>query len=702
MYYEKQILPLDQLGNFILAIHFPRHKIGGECTRESSHAYFAHGHVSDPSNLTELTDLCCVDRLPNKKYCRQLKKISKVQGEMGRPAEEWQYAYQAEKELERTLHVPRTVLATRNGLLYLGIDAEIDDLEAGQATYVQRVIDVKNKTIKKEDREVDIPVGNSKIYPKCISDDGNSIISIVLRNAQEAIVAELDTYSSKSIVQYHSLYPVADFVFIDGCWISIDEKNICKFTRGTNQEAVKLKMPKKVFGWTASTTSNSSFIGFSGDGGYICIVDIDDGKVRGYYPHRGCKRDDLAMLKLSDDGKWMASKLYNNSELVITSLENGKSWAVAELNDQVIIENREGDYLSESSIPAAFNFIGTKLLVSDSNEVRVIELTSAGDQSFVSEQGKAGARIPLKLTAKNSIDTLIKQAKLDAHLDYLRDVYYPACYIRSKASRKLGWGMPGKRGAFSLGASRLGGWPDLPEGSTWPTWQQRPMAFIGQLNIEDISLAQPGIRLPKKGVLLFFLGCGTDTFEREPFNKQMYMTDLMPDIDQKNSVKVVFSQSEVALERTRYGGDILPELFSPCPVKIRKGGMPLPHELTAHYQCMPFDDLELENYNELLDYIATDDYENQISGYPAMLQSTPLEWGVENQSLGKDQFDVPKTESKLQSHNEASTQWSMLLQLTSDANADYIWGDGGHLYIYCPRAEMEQGVFDNCYAVFEW
>ena len=84
-----------------------------------------------------------------------------------------------------------------------------------------------------------------------------------------------------------------------------------------------------------------------------------------------------------------------------------------------------------------------------------------------------------------------------------------------------------------------------------------------------------------------------------------------------------------------------------------------------------------------------------------MIQSTPLEWGVENQSLGRDPFYIPKNHSSLQIFNEESTRWSMLLQLTSGDHPDFQWGDAGHLYVYGLRAEMEIGKFENCYLNFE-
>lgn len=704
MYYEKQILPLDFEGNFVLAIHFPRHKIGGECTRESSHAFFGHGSSDAPYHLTDITELCCLELKANDQLAREHSETAQVQKEIRQPEQAWMYEYKAQKVLEIQKQVPRTVLATRNGQLFVGIDAEIEDLKAGIATYVQRLIEVDAGILKIDQRELDIITGNSKIYPKAISDDGETIVSMDPGSMRKPVLAEIDLFNYKVVNRLSSYYPVSEIVFFDNHWIVCNDAYIYRIPKGKCKATNKIKIPASVFEWTATPAYRSSLIAFSGDRGLVIVVDIVDGSVKKYFPHRGCKRDDFASIKLSDDGLWLASKLHGQIELVVTSLQSGESWMVAELVDQEITEREEGEYRSVSSIPATFNFIGKKLLVSDSQEVREIRYDrSRRNEIFVSEHGKEGARVSISTDRSLPLDDQINQAKLGRIGDSIRNLHYPACYLISESTKKSGWSLPGEKGAFKLGVSRFGGWPDLPENSKWPVWENRPMAFLGQINLAEISQVQADIRLPKSGLLLFFLGCGTDVFEPELFDQDMYLVDLILDHrnDPANAVQVVYAQEHTHLRRIRYEGKILPALFPPCGVVITKGGLPLPHECTSSYECLPCDDTELDNYNELIDHLATDDCENQFSGYPVVLQSTPLEWGVENLFHGRDQFSIPKNEDMLRSFNRDATRWGMLLQLTSDHNPDFIWGDSGHLYIYGPRAEMEQGNFQNCYANFE-
>src|SRR5262249_39683450 len=56
----------------------------------------------------------------------------------------------------------------------------------------------------------------------------------------------------------------------------------------------------------------------------------------------------------------------------------------------------------------------------------------------------------------------------------------------------------------SLGSSRVGGVPDLPQGSAWPCAGDLKMTFVAQIRCEDLAGALDSV-LPKTGLLSFFL-----------------------------------------------------------------------------------------------------------------------------------------------------------------------------------------------------
>lgn len=706
MEYEKQILPLDNSGNFILAIHFSRYVYHEGCTREYEHAYFGYGNAANPNALSDITSLFCLERLPNRQEAERHFKHAEFLRQSGSQDQAWQFTYKARNALKPSVYVPQTVLTGRNGKLFIGIDAGMEDIQAGLETFVLRVIDVFHESITSEYREVDVPMGLSKTYPMAFSSDAQSLIINTPANIQTPLVAEHFLSDKRTEARFEDIPSVRECVLVNGHWIVKDMDYVYTFPIGSSEAANRFKLPEHASGWLLSCAQNCYVIALSGDSGRIVIMDCESGMVRNYFPHRGCRRDNVAEVKLSSDGLWMVSKLRHQTELVMTCLSSGESWKVDELKDEVMIEHSEGDFRSTSRIPAAFNFINDRLLVSDSKEVREIDMARPSDDLvFMSEQGKDGARIPAKFDTFTSVENLLEQAKLDRVLEIVRDQHYPACLITSTPSdREHGWGMPGDKGSSDLGESRLGGWPDLPDGMDWPMWHDRPMSFLAQINLTDASKVQPDIRLPKSGVLLFFFGCRTDTFKRDPFKQKMYCMDILAEKQDEqggNVVRVIHAEPETVLSRTRYDGEILPELYSPCKVTLKSGGMPLPYECTAAYDQIPLNDSERDFYNDVLDNLESDEYADQLSGYPMSFQGGYLENEPENLSRGRSRYYQSKDENERRDFNQAAARWGMLLQLTSCNNINYSWCNGGHLYIYGPRAEIENGIFDNCHATVE-
>src|SRR5690348_5450832 len=68
----------------------------------------------------------------------------------------------------------------------------------------------------------------------------------------------------------------------------------------------------------------------------------------------------------------------------------------------------------------------------------------------------------------------------------------------SFAARRAG------RAKLAPGTSKLGGWPDLPAGAKWPSWRRRPLAFLAQLNLEELAAFPSCADLPRAGLLQFF------------------------------------------------------------------------------------------------------------------------------------------------------------------------------------------------------
>ena len=58
--------------------------------------------------------------------------------------------------------------------------------------------------------------------------------------------------------------------------------------------------------------------------------------------------------------------------------------------------------------------------------------------------------------------------------------------------------------AIAIGASKFGGAPDAPAGFEWPTWNERPLGFLAQINLEEVAPFDVENLLPASGLLSFF------------------------------------------------------------------------------------------------------------------------------------------------------------------------------------------------------
>ena len=55
-----------------------------------------------------------------------------------------------------------------------------------------------------------------------------------------------------------------------------------------------------------------------------------------------------------------------------------------------------------------------------------------------------------------------------------------------------------------LGASKFGGAPDVPSDFVWPMWNEKPLGFLAQINLEEVAAFDIENYLPKNGWLSFF------------------------------------------------------------------------------------------------------------------------------------------------------------------------------------------------------
>ena len=67
--------------------------------------------------------------------------------------------------------------------------------------------------------------------------------------------------------------------------------------------------------------------------------------------------------------------------------------------------------------------------------------------------------------------------------------------------------------------SKIGGRPYLPKDFTWPYYQELPLSFLAQINLEEVSSLDKDKLLPDKGMLYFFYELETQEWGYSPQDK---------------------------------------------------------------------------------------------------------------------------------------------------------------------------------------
>jgi hypothetical protein len=76
-----------------------------------------------------------------------------------------------------------------------------------------------------------------------------------------------------------------------------------------------------------------------------------------------------------------------------------------------------------------------------------------------------------------------------------------------------------------IGGSRLGGRPDLPRGHRWPAVENRPMAFLAQLRLDELAAALPEGGLPRAGLLVVFADIDPESQAPSAVHAEVVPTD---------------------------------------------------------------------------------------------------------------------------------------------------------------------------------
>lgn len=251
------------------------------------------------------------------------------------------------------------------------------------------------------------------------------------------------------------------------------------------------------------------------------------------------------------------------------------------------------------------------------------------------------------------------------------------------------------------GTSKLGGEPDLPANSDWPSrpayqydrqrlrdletrgWAEWPLDFIAQINLRDVGEAGTDLPLPESGLLLFFYDSVVQPWGFDPKDKPGWQ------------VRYVAEGEEV---RRRSHPHLGLRRVQPLEL-LRSEGLP-------GWEWIKMNGAGTVSWEWLREL--TDEDCQSISygghafgGWPSP-QQAPMEHECEMVSNGVYAGrTVELPEDDLRRMNDNARNWRMLLQVGSDDDLDWMWGDCGNLYFMCRDSDISVRRFDRGWTILQ-
>jgi hypothetical protein len=409
-----------------------------------------------------------------------------------------------------------------------------------------------------------------------------------------------------------------------------------------------------------SVASHAPVMAASYPGGSIEVADYTTGQRREFRPHRRVGSEDRVRVLLSRDGRFLAS--IARSELAMTDLSTGASRAhpvpVASQPRRIKV----GEWVAQLDVLPDIAFVGDALIFSRDGEAETVDKPSAST---------IAPRKPVKVNRKQPIRKQLEAAGLEKHAARLEALHSPAALMLTKPLR----------GPMPLGSSRIGGWPDLSPDSDWPLWNGRPMAFIAQVSLDEAHRAVPGLRLPRSGLLSFFIACSDEVWTPEPGDLPYYGTETSGAPGDLSRVKILHLADCTSVQGTRWTDAPAPPSLEPRKVTFKESRFDWPEEYSPAIAALSLDIDEAQAYAEFSSAARGPEPEEEL-----------------DQLLGY-RFDGSER-PEVQIDPAHAADLVPLLDLSSESVPFRL--EAGPTRVYVERARLERGDFSKAYLYYDF
>lgn len=329
----------------------------------------------------------------------------------------------------------------------------------------------------------------------------------------------------------------------------------------------------------------------------------------------------------------------------------------------------------------------------------------------------------------NNIEALKHQIRIN-DLDAIEDRIIALARHSVLIKRK-----PVNEDELPLGAPKLGGNPDLPQGFAWPHRGDKPLTFIAQFKLSEVHNPLPEAPDPSLPQQLTLWDMDTipsapiqhtqDILPEQGMLYFFYDTDeiIWGDYTQRDGWYVHWIADEYELlqrkQHPTFQGiwnsiNALP----PHDVRfIQRLVLPSGAAININDLMMLFTDLDgepmhpswyEENYWEMVyaNYPRYPEPRHWIYGYPLPIQGEVERYcAVDSQQLKYervlDTYVYRQIGGRIVDMKKETNKWHFLFQIDTDYNLNVMWGDGGTLYVCIPKDSLAARRFEDCWTVMQ-
>lgn len=253
--------------------------------------------------------------------------------------------------------------------------------------------------------------------------------------------------------------------------------------------------------------------------------------------------------------------------------------------------------------------------------------------------------------------------------------------------------------ALAVGASKMGGWPDLPAEVAWPEERGYPLSFVAQFRMVDVAPYDHEAILPEQGLLSFFWG-----------------SELEPD-DGVTDWAVLYTEDREPLVRRRPPPTLADwQRYDSCALSFGIT-QTLPPEYTPIVRALHLTEREYGAYIDLLCGVGEGQRtvdrsihrEHRLLGYPFELEAGVIE-ECYLKAVGRS-FDEwiaalaalnANDDRRLARLLDEASGWLLLLQLDSDSQAGMDWEGGGLIYFCIAQQDLRERRFANVQSTIQF